>query len=437
MPFSVSDVDSKRSGLSPAQKRRWVRTANSVLNRCIADGGSDSSCAPSAIRIANSLFESESDLTSEEIQLLESVEDELMDIDLSIDEATLIGDSLEEGIKTDGVVPIKIIQPGWGSSGFYPADVLERDRTVFEGAQMFWDHPSQTERVDRPERSLKDLAAVIEGPVRWVNEGRDGPGLYAEARVFKPYRETLAELAPHIGVSIRASGSAAEGEADGRKGRIVESIKSAFSVDFVTKPGAGGKILEIFESARGLNQDPHTPEEDSMDLQEAIAARDAAERDRDAANAELEETKTTLEEVTSERDSLKEDVARFSEAQMLTEAKTYARSRIEEAKLPGDAKLPDVTITRLVESLGSNPPTDEDGKINKTKFDEMLVEGIKSEVEYLTTVTGGGKIRGMGGGEGESSHEESQEDFQKRMDSAFSTMGLSESARKHAVGGRN
>lgn len=53
MPWSVGDVDKHKKGLSDSQKQQWVRIANSALRKCMADGGSESSCAASAIRQAN------------------------------------------------------------------------------------------------------------------------------------------------------------------------------------------------------------------------------------------------------------------------------------------------------------------------------------------------------------------------------------------------
>ena len=53
MPFAISDVDKHKRGLDAKQKRQWVAIANSVLSKCIADGGNDESCAPRAIIQAN------------------------------------------------------------------------------------------------------------------------------------------------------------------------------------------------------------------------------------------------------------------------------------------------------------------------------------------------------------------------------------------------
>ena len=158
----------------------------------------------------------------------------------------------EKALRRDGTAPIKLIAPGWGSSGYYPAEVLERDGpTLFRaGTKMYWDHPTVSEEMERPEGSLRNLAAVLISDARWDGQGVEGPGLYADAKIFEGYQSAVNEMAPHIGVSIRASGRATQGEAEGRRGPIIQALTAAASVDFVTEPGAGGRILQLFEAAR-------------------------------------------------------------------------------------------------------------------------------------------------------------------------------------------
>jgi hypothetical protein len=81
MPWTVSDVDSHKKGLTPAQKSKWVAIANGVLKQCQKDGGSD--CEGKAIRIANSKFsepsmENINDLIEADVILDEEGEDELL-----------------------------------------------------------------------------------------------------------------------------------------------------------------------------------------------------------------------------------------------------------------------------------------------------------------------------------------------------------------------
>mgnify|MGYP007071579546 CR=1 FL=1 len=53
MPWTVADVDSHKKGLTDKQKTQWCRIANSVLKRCLAKGGTEETCAASAIKQAN------------------------------------------------------------------------------------------------------------------------------------------------------------------------------------------------------------------------------------------------------------------------------------------------------------------------------------------------------------------------------------------------
>lgn len=146
-----------------------------------------------------------------------------------------------------GTMLIQLITPGVGSSGVYTADVLEaaaRDAVFPAGTLMFADHPSEQERYDRPERSIRDVAGVLLENARW-----DGTALIAEARTFAPWSTVLTEMKDAIGVSIRAA--ATLGESDKATGLpVVERITRGISVDFVTAAGRGGAIRQVYESAR-------------------------------------------------------------------------------------------------------------------------------------------------------------------------------------------
>lgn len=53
MPFTPTDANRHKKGLSPTQKRQWSHVANSVLKRCIKAGGTVKSCDGRAVRAAN------------------------------------------------------------------------------------------------------------------------------------------------------------------------------------------------------------------------------------------------------------------------------------------------------------------------------------------------------------------------------------------------
>lgn len=160
-----------------------------------------------------------------------------------------------------------LITPGQGSSGFYPAEVLERDAaTAFPaGTHLYLDHPGDTEAADRVRvgRSVRDLAGVLETAGAYDRSGPEGAGVYATATIAEGYAPLIDDLAPHIGLSVRGTGVAEDGERDGRRTRIVTALHACESVDFVTRAGRGGRVLELVESLR------ETPE--SAELAEARA----------------------------------------------------------------------------------------------------------------------------------------------------------------------
>lgn len=156
--------------------------------------------------------------------------------------------SKHEGV---GRLRVALLTPGWGSSGYYSADVCESagtNRVFTAGTHMYINHPTATENYERPVRDLTQLAAVLAEDAVWNAEEQR---LEAEVTTFSNWREPIAEMAPHIGVSIRASADVEEGSAEGRDGTIITNIVEALSADFVTKAGRGGKVLEVVEDAFG------------------------------------------------------------------------------------------------------------------------------------------------------------------------------------------
>jgi hypothetical protein len=142
----------------------------------------------------------------------------------------------------------------WGSRGYYPSAMLaEYGPTAWPiGTQMYINHPSLTEESDRPERSIHDLAGKITSTPAYQQHGPDGPGLYADVDIYPHVAPIIASIHGDIGLSIRANGTAEPGTRDGRSGLVVTSITPSLtnSVDYVTRAGAGGKLVALLESAR-------------------------------------------------------------------------------------------------------------------------------------------------------------------------------------------
>lgn len=344
-----------------------------------------------------------------------------------MEKLTIMGSLLTEADATAPVrYPIKVIQPGWGSSGYYSEAVLQSAAHMFEGAQMFWNHPKSSDNYERPERDLRDLAGVLMN-THYEESNASGAGIYGEAIVFEPFKETLDEIAPYIGVSIRAGGKVHEGEAEGRAGYLVDSIDLVQSVDFVTRAGAGGKVLTRFaEAARTPDDlsesDENNPKEDNMELQEAL---DTIAEQKTA----IADLRKQMEESANQLKEANDQLARVNEQRIIAESVKITRDALEESGLPqvtqkrilAEAEKGDFAVA----TEGDKPTLDKDAT------EKAVQEAVSAEKEYLSQLGGAINITGMGKNPLD---ESGKEDFD--LTGAFASMGLSESAAKIAANGR-
>lgn len=285
---------------------------------------------------------------------------------------------LEAALSEAATREIKLITPGKGSSGYYPTSVLKRDGpNVFKkGLKMYWDHQTAKEEAEKPEGSLSRLAGVLESDAEWKADHPHGAGLYAKAKVFSAYESTLSELAPHIGVSIRANGKAKVGEVQGLgKLPIIEEITSARSVDFVTTPGAGGKVLELFEAAKTRGATP--PTADDITLVEANTGGDEVGN---------EEQVTQLTEQLRQTNT---EVARLREAIAAQRAAAVIAAELR------TVRLPQATKDRLAGSLVHSGKLTEAGTLDETALKAEVAAAVAAEAQYLSSL-GVGSVKGMG-----------------------------------------
>lgn len=285
-----------------------------------------------------------------------------------------------------GAAEIRIITPGTGSSGVYPQATLEKaaEENVFRaGTQMFIDHPSESEQWERPERSLRVLAGVLTTDARW-----DGEGLVAEAFIFPQWKDFIAPMAEHIGVSIRAAAEAHTNEQTGET--IIDRIVRAESVDFVTKAGRGGKIMKLYESA----------------LPERIVIETSIQEQRKAGEMEIKEAEyKELQEKAAKAEKLPELVGKVKELETaLAEAKTKAERQAAEAVI---AEAGVFTALEKRGLLADLPVTD--GVLDLEKFKGIVAEA-KAEKE---AAAGEGNPQGVGTVVTESADDISQAELDK------------------------
>ena len=282
------------------------------------------------------------------------------------------GSVLSEDTTTPGKFRIAIIKGDtWGSSGFYPASVIESDgpKIFKQGTQMYLDHPTMSEEYERPARSVRDLAGKILSTPEWNASTKT---LEADVQFYKQYHEMLSEMIEDIGISIRARGVTEYGEVEGREGPIITSLVMADSVDVVTKAGAGGAILRAIESANPLT---YTVKEETV--------------------AETTVNADTLVELTKAVSGLVE--AFQEDRKERAEALAEAAKEKEEAKpdplavalAVSESGLPKPYMSRVIEAVAGGAELEEAVKTAKAEVDEIAKAlGVKESKDTKKVTIG-------------------------------------------------
>jgi len=274
---------------------------------------------------------------------------------------------------------VKVIESGWGSSGYYGSEMLAQyGPSVFtKGTKVFMNHPSISEASDRPERDVHQLAGKLTTDA-FFNES--DKSLYADVEFYSHYAPIIKEMAGDIGLSIHAMGVAAFGEADGREGSIVESLVSDpfTSLDVVTVAGAGGKFVSLLESYKSKDRATVVAESETENEDMSITKEefDAAIADVKATFVEaltpLRESVVTL--VESATAAAEEADAAVEETETV-EDEAPALDPVEVAEKFNESGLPKIALTRVVEALKS--------ETNTKTVDELIAE----EKNYVSLVS--------------------------------------------------
>lgn len=265
--------------------------------------------------------------------------------------------------------PIKIISPGTGSTAHYPAAVLERDGPkIFKtGTLMFWNHATRAEEASRPEGDLDNLAAIISKDSYYDANGKQGPGLYAEAKVMADYAEKIEARAPHIGLSIRAGGTGTGKMVNGKP--ELATLDYAESVDYVTKAGRGGLAL--------------------------------AEAARDAGILDLQEVSMTKEEIQAllltETAGLRAEIATLkAETNPLRERAIKGDAAVTAGRILATLAFPEAARQLVIDTVLREAVPMLNGALEETKFTEIVTQESKRVGAVLSNFSGGARVIGMG-----------------------------------------
>lgn len=250
---------------------------------------------------------------------------------------------------------VKVIESGWGSSGYYPSEVLRQYGPVVfkKGTKVFMNHPSFSESNDRPERDVHQLAGKLVSDATFAENG-----LVAEIEFYSHYAPIIKEMFEDVGLSIHAFGEASVGEAEGREGPIIESLvpNPLTSVDVVTVAGAGGKFLNLLESYKNKDE--------TIEINEIVESvsegNESMMENKEVFEAAMADLKLTLVEAIA---PLQESI-----------------SVLLEAATPAEVEETDETAEEVVESID---PVEVAVKFNESGLPALalkrIAEALKSE----------------------------------------------------------
>ena len=182
MPWTVTDVDKHKKGLSDKQKKQWVRIANAALKACLKKGGTDESCAPSAIRQANGVV----NVNSGQYAVYKNKPDSDYEVTLTTHQE-----------RPHYVVPVVMMVEGVhnGSHGplLHVIDELGKIPAAWNGIPVVMDHPENDEGIPISANSPEVIDKRTVGRV--YNTNVDGTRLCAEVWLDE---EKLNSIAPEI-----------------------------------------------------------------------------------------------------------------------------------------------------------------------------------------------------------------------------------------------
>ena len=286
---------------------------------------------------------------------------------------------------------VRLISEGTGSTGVYTKEALQGSfAEAFPiGTHMYIDHASETERWDRPEGTLTKLAAVIAETPRWQDAPE--PGMYATIEVVEQWAPFIEQVSDIIGVSIHCGATLAQTDDIVTPGDSLPPMIESFipspvnSVDFVTVPGAGGRLVEALESFKngsaivdGSNK--YNSERKRMDTEfkEALEALDTklsalVEALADKAKKKDEEDEEDEEDAKKAKEEEKDKAEKAKDAKKKDEED--AKKAKEAILALADSDLPEVSRVRVAEAIAR-------GYDAKTILDRetKLVESIRESL---------------------------------------------------------
>lgn len=259
----------------------------------------------------------------------------------------------------------RLLGVGAGHNRYYPEDVLREavNSKVFpKGMLIHLDHPTDRERDERPERSVKTVIGALTEDADYV----EGDGIYGTVSFMESYVPFIQEAKDIIGLSANIKGAVSEEEIDGKP--VVSALYPypLNTVDVVTVPAQRGKIIHLLESYDIMSSTNENDREDEGMKPEDIDAL-----------AEALSTKLTETFVPAITEALKPSVEKDED-----EGENVATKDVAEALI--DAGLPKVARERVYLAVDEGADITE-AVASEKAYMESLRESLDSPGVVRTT----------------------------------------------------
>jgi len=318
----------------------------------------------------------------------ESIEEDLKEAKIkkireARDEDVMVLDfiSLKEAKWNDETSEVEVVLIEAGTNlekkRHYPVQTIKEAASRFSGLKMYINHPTRAEEKERPERDLKSWASTI------VESRFEGGKAVARVSIHDAWlRERLKDpvAREHIGLSINTGGKISIGKIGGQEMQIVEKIvfarKSGLaSVDWVTEPGARGRVSRLLESrTEDINMDWTT-----------VTLKEVREARKDLVEAIIKEAIEPIQaKLTKAEADLKEAIEKIADFDK--KQKTDAQSVLVEASLK-ESKAPDAVKDKVRDHFKVNLIEGSEADLK-----EAIGKIVKAELDYANKLSGKGKI---------------------------------------------
>jgi len=267
-------------------------------------------------------------------------------------------------------VDFVVIEPGWGNTrdnNYYSPEMVREYAHKFQGAKMYpTEHDSRAKTVER------EWAEIIKCPVDFTETGAPigRAAVYNKDMAYSVRQRAKAGRLESLQCSIHAVGDVERGyKAGGRSGNKVKSIKHVESVDLVSRAGAGGRAVAMFQEDSGgiiMSDAERVTENDEpvVEIQE-IHEAEAAATPTEAAETSVTEDQPTEVLTASDIVTALTEASLPNAAMVALSKRTYDTREELDAAIAETQTIIDAVVAEASVASGKGPAKAQAPEANK------------------------------------------------------------------------